>query len=283
MFLDNYSQLAGDTTFGSSDFLERRFADDALNGRISEAISAANHNGFGFFDLGLISEDIAMLSNIEIQSFSNLLFFGNLEQFHDKTLEFITKFALAKGDADTANHITHIIEKTTRSIMEASQFESAQITLRTVHKSGELVLDAHVDKRDDEMLCGSQELGYYDIQHIFIFTLYGASTLFYPLNNSARNIWNLAINETTYLYEYKIGMGLDSLFKASNAYSPPFGYGSVHLAGLKNGTVHDCPSTGNGRLVVIVTPGNYSNIKQVEALAMLPQGVGMCGVQCSKN
>ena len=245
--------------------------------RVEDAIKSADQTGIGFFDLGFTSDDRRAISQIEIQNSKNIVLFG-LNNLQNQAERFFEEFALPldKNLRETAVHLSCLIVKIVANIMAVARFESAEVVLRTHHKSesGTYFPAWHIDKRDDEIIQPRPDVSYFDIQHVFILALHGESTLFQSMPLQARLQWNILANESYYAYgydsadHYVSGHGLDEMFNVSESISAEFGQGSVHIAGHMNGTIHACPPLGDGRALVIITPGNFSTISGVQNLGI---------------
>ncbi len=250
--------------------------DDSVVSGIYEAVNAIDPDlrQFSFFDLDLLKDDQEVFTKLNVTEFKYLINFSEIDNLENKAIKFIQSVTTYSNDIDNlSDRAAKIINRITKNIITASGYNDAIVTFIAYKDQIDSFPCWHIDKTQDEEINSlNAELFKFSIQHVFIVTLKGASTLFHSLDIKTRQEFYSIANDSSHSYGYDTqllyapGEGIDKLFNASNAYSAMFGQGSVHLSGRKHGAVHAAPTVGD-RFLMIVAPGNTSTIKKLEKIA----------------
>ena len=156
-----------------------------------------------------------------------------------------------------AIYLSILITKLATQIISVSQYSDAIVSLIAYNNGLEPNSPYwHIDKTHEEEVELKQDE--YNKQYVFLSTLKGNSTLYYPVDYAARTTLSALIQESSHSYYWT-----NEIFNKSLVSFAKFGQGSVHLAGYKYGAIHGTPD-GKERLLMITTPSNSNTIKNLK-------------------
>lgn len=223
---------------------------------ISHAIANIDKSGpsFAYFNHILSDKDYDALQQIRIKDFGTLIAFGDSYNLQAKVNRFLHSILMNNSD-DDSTYLSTLITKLVKRIILASEYADAVVSL-VAYNDGLKPYSPywHIDKTHEEEIGLKENQRYSSMQYVFITSLKGASTIYYPIDYTIRTKISHLAQESSHTYYWS-----DELFNESNAHSAKLWQGSVHLAGHKYGAIHGTPKEQE-RLLMIVTPSDSSTI-----------------------
>lgn len=248
--------------------------DQNLLTEIQHATNNLTPYSFSSYDLHLSSLDIEILDSIAINDPFEIINFADIESL-PKDINSFLQYIGIEQPSTASEYVAHLITNITKTIISASPFSHAYVKLRSeLHNDSIRKFcqdcnndnyaprpDWHIDKSFSEILHDEFEF-FKDTQHNYIFTLIGNSTLYLDIDeNTYKQFLNQA-HESSFTINHD-NNNLNNLTKTLTAIAPisvERGYGTVHFAGKKHGTIHSAPIL-HDRLLVIIVPHYLETIE----------------------
>lgn len=231
---------------------------------IHSAKNEALHNGFSYFPLGLSEYTQHLFNKAHVTNGDS----QPLTYPHqmDTQIFNVLKKNTNGLDSEEMSYLSQVISKTANDILSANQHKDSQIHLVThvpdntddpflLYYTQNLYW--HIDKTLEEI----NKLPQSNIEELnYLAVFKGNTTFFYPTDDKLREAF-LKVQDENEIYAYGHSeKQLDSkLFDQEKWIKPeyvtntPFNYGSAHISGGLNGTVH-CAPIPHERIVLLITP-----------------------------
>jgi len=226
----------------------------AVEEAMRETISTlGQNNSFAFVDLGLTSEEIALIDRLK---FGKILDgartsydrFGNLSLLNDELPTFLRD--IGNDDEEVIQAVAEVISRTVYNVTRASNRDSAWVSVRAAPPNHAFDIPRwHMD--------GSYygPRPYPGLVFKFAAVLKGNSTLLYPLPNEVRDIFISHSNDRAFLNE---------LLDVNKAQSPKRGEGVFFIvADDTKSAVHSEPKMVENRLFFSILIGSEEEIQEL--------------------
>ncbi|NGX45248.1 MAG: hypothetical protein K940chlam2_00393 [Chlamydiae bacterium] len=205
------------------------------------------HNNFIFVDLGIAADELNSLNKFKVESPGQYDRFGSLHILNEELPSFLQ--SIGNNTAELIQEITEIISKVVCNIKEASNKETAWVSVRVFTPTHTFDVPRwHCD--------GYYYSPYSGAAFKFATVLKGTSTMFYPLPQNMRKTFRSHCKDRTFLA---------NLIKQCHIESPKLGQGAFFLVGdMNNACVHSEPKIDGERIFFSVMPGNENEINELK-------------------
>lgn len=261
-----------DQNYQEADFLYQDFSEEEERIiEISHAVEKLNDDAqFSFYDLTLTNHEKDTLSQLNINTYSNIVVFSsqvdNLKDHIGCSIDQSMEL-----NSNTVDVLSLMISRLVSNILSVTGYENVEMILRSEKQynidessiSNQCIY-WHIDKSHGEIAESTDVAGHLigreKEQKLFIISLVGETTLYYHATNEQRQEFMSFANETAFFYGHNLpencvdGDKINLLFDHEKIKSAQAGYGSVHIAG-KQGSIHAAPvCSDHGRLILLITP-----------------------------
>jgi hypothetical protein len=229
---------------------------------------AEEERAFAYFDLGLLPYEQAILQQLEIDRFNIAMYAWNGDSLQKPLTQFMQVLSGNDHNQDIASIAASAVTRIISHIVDASPYNVASVVISTVlplsaydeptiMRYGLGKIDWHVDK-------SFADIAYHRvhpeiIQHNYLVTLKGPSTLYYAAEDMKRHDFLTHSEETmiTFGCASRVECPLSNFIESAFVSTAKHGQGSVHYAGWKKGAIHAAPPEEE-RLIMVVVPEEQS-------------------------
>lgn len=197
-------------------------------------------------NLGLDDQDKAVIENIGITQQICYNRYGNVALMKHELPDFINQ--LGNGDEQIIKAATEVIYRIVCNVIEASEKQTAWVTIRSfIPTHSRYIPRWHMD--------GYYYAPRYGPQYKFACTLKGNHTLFFPLDDEGRKIYQINRNNNKFLSQ---------CFDITHADSVEGGYGAFFIVSDERfAALHSEPPVDSPRLFISVVPGHQCEIEEL--------------------